>query len=277
MNALCGFAAIHFAARGMNEPHRLFLEKPELTFFAIAAWMIFLAMVADAFDGFVARRSGSTSDFGGQLDSLSDMVSFGVAPAFLMLRVVESGLNETIGQVSPLFGSLPGRILWLIAAIYVCCTALRLAKFNVENEMDEMSHMRFSGLPSPAAAGLVAALVLLYSDIGPEFREDVPAVISIGSKILIYSLPVLTLTVALLMVSNIPFAHVVNRFLKGRKSFGQVVLLVIVSLLIISKAQLTLAPIIMVYILWSVVVWLKRKFPKKVAPPVTEEHNETRL
>ena len=70
VNALCGFAAIHFTARGMNEPNRLWWERPELTFFAAAAWMIFMAMIADALDGFVARRSGSSSDFGGQLDSL---------------------------------------------------------------------------------------------------------------------------------------------------------------------------------------------------------------
>ena len=84
LNAICGFAAIHFAARGMNEPNRLWLHKPELTFFAAAAWMIFLAMIADALDGRLARMSRSTSSFGGQLDSLSDMVSFGLAPAFLM-------------------------------------------------------------------------------------------------------------------------------------------------------------------------------------------------
>ena len=67
LNAVCGFAAIHFTARGMNEPERLWLEKPELTFFAAAAWMIFLAMIWDGLDGFVARMARSSSSFGGQL------------------------------------------------------------------------------------------------------------------------------------------------------------------------------------------------------------------
>lgn len=243
-NAVCGFAAIHFTARGMNEPNKAWLERPELTFFAVAGYLIFLAMVADALDGRLARMSRSSSSFGGQLDSLADMVSFGVAPAFLMLRVVENGLAEMVRPASPIFGSIPGRLLWLMAAMYVCCAALRLARFNVENSPEESSHLGFSGLPSPAAGAAVAALVLLYGDLGPELQAGpVPAVALVGSRIVIYTLPFVTVAVSLLMVSRIPYKHILNQLVRGRKPFSHLVLLVLCTLGLIwgLKLQLTLA------------------------------------
>ena len=258
INALCGFAAIHFAARGMNEPHRLWLEKPELTFFAAAAWMIFVAMLADAVDGFVARRSGSSSEFGEQLDSLSDVISFGVAPAFLMLRVVESGLQES---ASPLFGSFLGRLLWLVAALYVCCAVLRLARFTVETSTEESAHMGFSGLPSPAAAAVIAALVLLYGDIVPELQKGpAPEVARVGSAVVIYMLPVVTVAVALLMVSRLRYVHLLNQYIRGPKPFGYVVLLVLVLLLLLFWApQFTLTAAALGFAGSGPVRWLWRR------------------
>jgi len=157
MNAICGFTAITFTARGMSDPDKLLLVRPELTFFAAAAMMIFLGMIADVLDGRLARMARSTSSFGGHLDSMSDMISFGVAPAFLMLVVVENSLSD-IGPVSPVFGSISGRLLWLIAAMYVCCTALRLARYSVETGPSEAVLMFFKGLPCPAAAGVISSM-----------------------------------------------------------------------------------------------------------------------
>ncbi len=258
MNGLCGFAAIHFAARGMNEPDRLWFKNPELTFFAAAAWMIFFAMVADAVDGFVARRSGSTSNFGGQLDSLADVLSVGAAPAFLMLRVVESGLQAS---ASPLFCNIAGRLLWLTAALYVCCAILRLARFNVENAPEESAHLKFSGLPTPAAAGVIAAWVLLYSDLMPELREQLPG-ISWFAPVIIYLLPFLTAGVALLMVSRVPYLHVVNQFIRGRRPFEYLVILIFLILLLIWRLQLTLAIGSMIYAMSGVVQWLRQRKKK---------------
>lgn len=240
LNAVCGFAAIHFTARGMGEPDGLWLHKPQLTFFAAAGYMIFAAMIADALDGRLARMSRSTSSFGGQLDSLSDIISFGVAPAFLMVSVTESYLQS---PAAPAFGSMLGKLLWLIAVAYVCCAELRLAKFNVENKPEESSHMSFSGLPSPAAAGVVMAMVLLYCDlIVPELQEGpAPAIGRIGAKIIIYALPLATAAVALLMVSNVPYKHVVNHYIRGRRPFAHVVRVVLLVLLLIWKPQLTMA------------------------------------
>jgi len=276
LNAVCGFAAIHFTARGMNEPESLWLKKPELTFFAAAAWMIFLAMIFDGLDGFVARMARSSSSFGGQLDSLADMVSFGVAPAFLMLQVVTNYLQ--IGEVSPVFGSRLGKLLWLVAAMYICCTALRLARFNVEHETLDKEHLGFSGLPSPAAAGVVTSLVLLYSDFLRELKPEVREAIPIVSQIIIYLLPWITIGVALLMVSRVPYRHVINQYVRGRRSFGHMVLVVALVLFLFWKPQLTAAVVFVAFaatgaIRWAWLTHLRKHFvhisdsaPGKIGP-----------
>ena len=273
LNAVCGFAAIHFTARGMNDPESTWLVKPELTYFAAAAWMIFLAMICDGLDGFVARMSRSSSSFGGQLDSLADMVRFGVAPAFLMLRIVESYFKpDVIGPVSPVFGSMPGKLLWLVAAMYICCTALRLARFNVEHETLDKEHLGFSGLPSPAAAGVVASLVLLYSDYlqGLDAQEVVPIV----SRIIIYLLPWITIGVALLMVSRIPYRHVINQYVRGRRSFGHMVWVVGLVLFLIWKPQLTSVIVFVAFAATGAVRWLWLTHLKKYFIH-TEEHKSS--
>ena len=133
-NAACGFGAITFAAKWSG-------GDPALSLF-IASCLIFLSMVFDALDGSAARLTKQTSEFGAQLDSLCDAISFGAAPAFLMLQFSQSR------------DLLHLRLLWWIAALYVACAVLRLARFNVETDEDD-AHDSFSGLPSPAAAGTV--------------------------------------------------------------------------------------------------------------------------
>ena len=276
LNGVCGFTAINFAARGMDDPHRLLIVKPELTFFAAAAMMIFLGMVADALDGRLARMARSTSSFGGHLDSMSDMLTFGAAPALLMLWVVEASLTE-IRPASPIFGTLPGKLLWLTAAMYVCCAALRLAKFNMENSPEESSHMEFEGLPSPAAAGVIASLVLLYSDICRELKNGIaPQFAAIFSQIIVYALPILTVAVALLMVSQISYHHVVNRLIRGRKPFGDVVRLVLVVLLLFWQLQLTLAIVFLTFSASGAVRWVWHRYGKKRPLPQNppESHPE---
>ncbi|MBN1765402.1 MAG: phosphatidylcholine/phosphatidylserine synthase [Sedimentisphaerales bacterium] len=271
-NGLCGFTAIHYTTKGMTGPDQLLLHKPEITFFATGAWFIFLAMVCDALDGFVARKSGSSSNFGAQLDSLSDVISFGVAPAFLMLGVMESSLKEIVYPAVPVFGTFSGKLLWIAAACYVCCALLRLARFNVETTPDISSHMIFNGLPSPAAAGVIAAQVLLLHDLGPELQRDIaPEVVRIGSLVIIYMLPFITVGVALLMVSRMPYSHIVNQYIQGRKPFEYVVVLVLLLLLLIWKLQLTLAAGSLIYALSGPVRWLWRKYSRnKTGQPQPE-------
>ena len=133
-NGLAGFGAIHFATKAV-----LTLDA-RLENLAIAAWLLVAAMICDMLDGRVARMTRMTSDFGGQLDSLCDAISFGVAPAIMMLRAVVALLGEV--SVVPHVVALE-RTVWCVAAIYMACAVLRLARFNVENEPDESAHMDF--------------------------------------------------------------------------------------------------------------------------------------
>ena len=260
LNAVCGFTAIHFAARGMNDPHALWFHKPPLTFFAAAGYMIFFAMIADALDGFLARKSGSASDFGEQLDSLADIISFGIAPAFLMIRVVESSLQDVVESGGPAFTDTPGKLLWLVAVAYLCCAALRLARFNVETAPEESAHKSFSGLPTPAAAGVIASLVLLTADLLPELQEDIPRTwVVAATKVIVYALPVVTLGLSLLMVSRVPYRHVVNHYIRGRKPLEHVVRVLLLLFVLILNPQLTMAIAFVSFASWGAIAWLWRK------------------
>lgn len=212
LNGIFGFAAIGFASKGDG----LFsFHKIELTGFSIAGYMLFFAMIADMLDGRVARMSKTTSSFGGQLDSLCDIISFGVAPAFLILKVLEHRLVDIFAPESLIAGLL-ARFIWLAAAVYICCAAIRLARFNVENEEDETAHMSFIGLPTPAAAGVLASLIVFYEVVLPEVGKET-LIFHIVENFIIYSLPFITIGVSILMISRIRYPHIVNQYLKGRK------------------------------------------------------------
>lgn len=198
INGVAGFVAIVMASKGARD------GGSGISYFAVAAYLIFLAMIADMLDGRLARMSKNTSSFGGQLDSLCDIVSFGVAPAFLMLQMLQSKL----GAVGFSEGHSVQRLVWLAAGVYLSCAAIRLARFNVENEEDESAHMSFVGLPSPAAAGVVASLVIFH-------QEAVP-----GVDLVLYALPLMTFGAGVLMVSRLRYPHVVNQYMRGRKPFG---------------------------------------------------------
>ncbi|GIQ67077.1 CDP-diacylglycerol--serine O-phosphatidyltransferase [Paenibacillus cisolokensis] len=144
----------------------VFNEKPDY-----AAMMVIIAMLLDGVDGRVARALNAQSDFGKELDSLSDVISFGVAPAFIMYVVAFQGVNEAAA--------------WIITAIFPICGALRLARFNVIAGVPGY----FVGLPIPAAGGVLATLAL--------FAKDIPVAAMMGS----------TLLLSYLMVSRIKYPN----------------------------------------------------------------------
>ena len=220
INGACGFAAIVFASKaGQVDLAGLDVYHRQFPFFSMACYMIFFAMLADMIDGHLARISQNTSSFGGQLDSLCDVISFGVAPAFLMLRVVENGVTFN----NPAFAVFVYRFLWLTAAIYIGCAAIRLARFNVENEEDEASHMSFWGLPTPAAAGVITSLIILNQDIVKKINEAYTFFSYMGHNIIIAALPFVALGVSVLMVSRIRYPHILNQYLRGRKPFAYLI------------------------------------------------------
>lgn len=267
-NLLCGFAAIHYAALPIGASQ--VFGWSTLT---VAGAMIFLGMFFDALDGTVARLTRSASDFGAQLDSLADIVSFGVAPAFMMMRLVSHyygpAWNEAIGGAPSILGpdadNVYGKIIWSIAAIYVSCAALRLARFNVETpSVADEDHRSFRGLPSPGAAGTVASLIVLHQHLLIKtFAAEVPAGFARASSLFI---PLVTILCAVAMVSRMRYAHIVNRYLRGRRSFRYIVWLVVPLVAAILWLQVTMAIAFVLYALsgpWSL---LTRK-PKPGGEP----------
>jgi CDP-diacylglycerol--serine O-phosphatidyltransferase len=220
-NAACGFGAITFAAKlgptdlGVAAGAGLFASNPSM----VAALLVFLGMLFDMLDGSAARLTKQTSEIGAQLDSLCDAITFGVAPAFLMLQFVTHELQDVAGLVP-----FHPRLLWTIAALYAVCAILRLARFNVETD-EEDSHEEFSGLPSPAAAGAVVAFPFAMPHMtrlaGAEesaLEWLIPAVKT--------GLPLVTLAVACLMVSRIRYPHFFSQLFRGRRTRRHVLQLV---------------------------------------------------
>jgi CDP-diacylglycerol--serine O-phosphatidyltransferase len=220
-NAICGFAAMYIAAFDSsnvgNDPiaHRLVGVR-----FLAAAYLVFFAMIFDALDGRLARFTRHTTDFGGQLDSLADVISFGAAPAFIALMVFK---NDGPGNMPFMLT----RLIWTFGAIYFSCAAVRLARFNVSNEHGEQHHFSFLGLPSPGAAGAVAAWVLMEQDL----RDIGTGLATHLANICVYILPLVVLITGLLMVSTIRYPHVVNRYLRGRRPIARLMFGVIVIML----------------------------------------------
>ncbi len=239
LNGICGFAAIVFASKGIEH---MSVRQIDLPYFAWSGYMIFVAMIADMLDGRVARISKTTSSFGGQLDSLCDAISFGVAPGFLMLMVLDQKLEEMVGPKFILEGFVY-RFVWLAAAAYMACATIRLARFNVENEEDETAHMSFAGLPTPAAAGVLVSLILFYQDMLLHDLGDSPLV-QVGETLLVASLPFVAIGVSILMIGRIRYPHLVNMYLRGRKPmthlfwavviFGMIVLFRLQTALVIA-------------------------------------------
>jgi len=250
LNGVCGFTAIIFASRGA---------------FALAGYMVLLAMIADMLDGRLARMSKNTSSFGGQLDSLCDIISFGVAPAFLMLEVLQEYKLAGFAEPRVTFENFLQRFVWLAAAAYISCAAIRLARFNVENEEDESAHMSFVGLPTPGAAGVVVSLIIFHQEIIlPALSgSETSAYLGFCESALIYALPFLVLAVAVLMVSRIRYPHIINQYIKGKKPFTHLIRLLFLLFLIWWSRQVALVLFFCGFAASSVVKWLYYKVIRK--------------
>ncbi len=230
-NLFCGFWAII----------SVFQEK-----FYYAAVAILLAAVFDILDGKVARLSGATSKFGVQYDSLADLVSFGVAPAFLAFS----------WALRPY-----GRFGWLAAFLFVVCGALRLARFNVMSASGETKY--FKGLPIPAAATMIALTILLYLRL-----IETGWVKDIVILVMIYIL-------AFLMVSNIRYFSFKELNLARRKPFSLFMFIILTMIVIVYEPVIVLFTSIVVYIFSGPVnmvrAWNKKRVMRKLEPSIEDD------
>ena len=217
-NLLCGFWALVLSSQSR---------------FTEAAIALFVAMVMDMLDGKVARLTKTTTQFGVEFDSLADVVSFGVAPAFMLYAFA----------LAPL-----GRAAWLGAFLFAICGALRLARFNVHSGVSDRRY--FVGLPIPAAAGIVASVVLLLGD--DEIPRWLGALIAAG-----------TYLVAILMVSTFRYYSFKEIDFARRRPAGVLVLVVLGVLIVATHPQWFLFLLFSAYVLSGPTrpLWARRLDP----------------
>ena len=219
--------------------------------FDMAAIGVFSAMVLDSLDGRVARMTNTQSAFGEQMDSLSDMVSFGAAPALIAYEWALKGL---------------GRWGWIAAFVYCACAALRLARFNVNTGTVDKRY--FQGLPSPAAAALVTGFIWIMTDYGIKPYEV---------KWMMFAV---ALYAGLTMVTNVPFYSFKDISMKKSVPFAVIVLMALGIAVINIDPPTVLFGVFVLYGLSGYVVYAWRKAkgqPSSVISTSTDEPDERGL
>jgi CDP-diacylglycerol--serine O-phosphatidyltransferase len=228
-NAVCGFGSITFSAKAAPSTAQAAMD---IDYLFLAGILVFAAMVFDLLDGHVARLTNQSSDFGRQLDSLCDAISFGIAPALIVLKFSY--------HYHP-------RFLWVTAVLYLLCVVLRLARYNVERGGDDV-HESFMGLPSPAAAGTIGSVAIALPGLknfalyGPTDTAKLAGEALVAATSL--CLPLIMLMVAFLMVSRVKYPHF-NQWFRGRRSFHHLVQLIFVVVVVLAVHELV--PLMFLY------------------------------
>jgi len=189
-----------------------------------ASYAIIIAMIFDGLDGWVARLTNSTTKFGIELDSLSDLVAFGVAPSVMLYKWALSPFS---------------RIGWAAAFLFMACGALRLARYNVQ--MGSTESKAFTGMPIPAAATIVSTLVIFYHEVW----DSAP-----GKNYLIL---LLTVALAVLMVSTLRYHGAKEIDFGKRKPFWILVAIVVVFTLIVMHPPIALFIFAMIYLMGGII------------------------
>jgi len=250
-NLFFGFLAIAKVADALRETAPGAQFSAVVNLFETAAILVFVAMVFDALDGRIARMTGQSTPFGAQLDSMADMVTFGVAPAILGKVLVDFHAQSDANTLLPKHPKL----YYVAAAIYVLCAALRLARFNVETGPADEDHSEFRGLPSPAAASVVCALVVFFC------TRDNPGEV-VGHWLLarqhfdwiVVTMPLVLVTLGLLMVSRVPYPHAISVIVKRRHSFPFLAGLVVLIGIAAVEWEFALVAVTLGYVLWGLLL-----------------------
>lgn len=236
-NILAGFVAILQIFQGRSG------AVTEHYHFAILA--ILAACLFDVLDGRLARLGGQESPFGRELDSLADIVSFGIAPALLVHDIVLSSIEKPAGLGS------------MIAAAYLVCGAIRLARFNCLASLDEQgSSKSFRGCPIPAAAGVISSITLLLLWLEEGNKELGPWK---------FLLPILMVLLSFLMVSNIEYPSFKSVNWRTRRSVPWVIVSILVLWFAVNNWQWTPAVFFVSYLLYGLFrPWVSRRMRQQI-------------
>jgi CDP-diacylglycerol---serine O-phosphatidyltransferase len=249
-NLFCGFTATLKILEGAL----LQASNPDAAgdLFHTAIWFILGAFVFDFLDGRLARLGGHESPFGREFDSLADIVSFGLAPALMVYRVV---LQE-----------FP-RACWIIAFIYLACGALRLARFNAAAKQDAANHQNtFTGFPIPAAAGLIASITLFLLWLAEGERH-------LGNWRFV--LPPLLLFLSFMMFSRFQYPSFKALNWKTKKSIPRFLAIILVLILTAMNYEWMPAVLFLAYLLYGVLrPWLSREWRREIEEEIAEEPSE---
>ncbi|MFH1749146.1 MAG: CDP-alcohol phosphatidyltransferase family protein [Planctomycetota bacterium] len=265
-NLLCGFLAIFACllavraeyAQVYNVQPRVFFPRLEQLFpthVAAGAYLIVLAMIFDALDGRLARITRRTSEFGAQLDSISDIVSFGIAPAVLFITLLVRPFaveSPEVPDVTP----LQFRIGMACALVYVVCAAIRLARYNVENIQSESAQSAFSGLPSPGAAAAVIALLALHEHL----RHTGFAGWGVDwANVSRWLIALTAFSVGLLMISRLDYVHVFNVYVRRKRPPTHLLWLIVILVGAWYSFELLLVALAFAYVLSGLILNIIRR------------------
>jgi CDP-diacylglycerol--serine O-phosphatidyltransferase len=262
-NMLCGFLAIKNC---IEARFTTLTAEGRAEHYNMAVWFILFACICDLFDGRVARATKRESLFGAEFDSIADTVSFGVAPALMAcFLVIKPEATDNVQLVT-----------WLLAFIYLLCAGVRLARFNVlTNPLVPGNEKRaaggdFVGLPSPAAAGMIASLVLVLSKIIQEAKGQNPFE---EAQAWSWSLLPLMLIISFLMVSNVRFPSFKKLDWTARARTRGFILIIIIGAVVFRYPQYSFPAIFLGYICFSIFrhAFLLKKSEMDPAPDDDDE------
>lgn len=263
-NMLCGFLAIKNC---IEARFTTLSAEGRADHYNMAVWFILFACVCDLFDGRVARATKRESLFGAEFDSIADTVSFGVAPALMAcFLVIKPEATDNVQLIT-----------WLLAFIYLLCAGVRLARFNVlTNPLVPGNEKRaaggdFVGLPSPAAAGMIASLVLVLSKVMEAQDQKNPFEEAVQAWS--WSLLPLMLIISFLMVSNVRFPSFKKLDWTARARTRGFILIIIIGAIVFRYPQYSFPAIFLGYISYSIFrhVFLLKKSEMDPAPDDDDE------
>ena len=249
-NLICGFVALTKIVEAD-------ISSGNFVQIRVALGFILLACIFDLFDGRVARMGGVESPFGREFDSLADLISFGVAPAFLVHRVVLKGVFEG----NPEWG-------WFIASIYLICGAFRLARFNCLAAMPHSGGSKdFLGFPIPSAAGLVASLTLLIIQLNEKDKS-----LGIGK----YLLPVVLVFLSAMMVSTVKYPSFKSLGMRSSSTFTKLLLFALfLGFILVLRERIlyyVLPAFFTLYLVYGFIrPWISRQMRREIEEEEDEE------